>query len=104
MLSLQEKSEKDVCELLRVVFDRADWKKIARAHSKEDIFAHKIKAAGNQQSISTFLEKLCRTLGLQSVPLDPKLIQRLDADREAVLKAVRRETIYYMLLATEVRT
>jgi hypothetical protein len=99
---LKKESERDLKTLLRVVFDRADWKKIARAHSREDIFAHKIKAAGNQQTISTFLEKLCHTLGLQSVPLDPKVIQRLDADREAVLRAVRRETIYYMLLATEV--
>jgi hypothetical protein len=102
VLSLQEKSEKDLVVLLRVVFDKAEWKRIARAHSKYDIYAHKVKAAGNQGSISTFLEKLCHSLGLQSVPLDPKLIQRLDADREAVLKAVRRETIYYMLLATEV--
>jgi len=102
VLTLKEEVEKDLCLLLRVVHDRADWKKIARGHSGEDIYAHKIKAAGNQQTMSLFLEKLCHSLGLQSVPLDPQLIKRLDAQRDAVLKAVRDETIYYMLLAMEV--
>ena len=102
MLSLQSEIEKDLTFLIRVVYDSANWKKIAKAHSKYDIFAHKIKAASYQNSISTFLEKLCHSLGLQSIRVDPKLIQRLDADRDNVLRALRRETIYYMLLATEV--
>ena len=101
MLSLKEETENNLRTLLRTIHDSANWKKIARARSKYDIYAHKIKAASHQQTITTFMEKLCHSLGIQSIQIDTATIKQLEAEREAVLKAVRKETIYYMLLALE---
>lgn len=100
-MSLKEETENNVKKLLRTVYDNANWKKIARARSKYDIYAHKIKAASHQQTITTFVEKLCHSLGIQSIQIEITTIKQLEAEREAVLKAVRKETIYYMLLALE---
>ena len=101
-MGLSEECESDLKKLLRTVYDAADWKKIAgKQRSRYDVYAHKIKAAGHQQSINTFMEKLCHSLGLQSIQVDTALVRRLECERDAVLKAVRKETIYYMLLATE---
>jgi len=102
VLSLGEETTKNLCRLLKTVYDSADWEKIAgRKRSKFDVFAHKIKAAGHQQTISTFMEKLCHTLGLQSIIVPISIIQQLQTECEAVMHAVRKETIYYMLLAIE---
>ena len=101
-MTLQTETEESLKTLLRVIWDSADWRRIAGPkRSKYDVYAHKIKAAGHQQSVSTFMEKLCHSLGLQSVRVDTSLIRRLESDCQAVLKAVRKETIYYMLLAVE---
>jgi hypothetical protein len=100
-LSLKEQTETNLKRLLRLIHDNANWKKIARKTSKYDIYAHKIKAASHQQTISTFMEKLCHSLGIQSIQIETATIKQLEADRDAVLKAVRKETIYFMLLALE---
>lgn len=102
MLSfLKEQTETNLKTLLRLIHDNANWKKIAGKRSKYDIYAHKIKAASHQQTISTFMEKLCHSLGIQSIQIETATIKQLEADRDAVLKAVRKETIYFMLLALE---
>jgi len=98
---LKNETEENLKTLLRTVYERADWRKIAGKRNRYDIFAHKIKAASHQQSVSTFMEKLCHSLGIQSVKIDMAIIKQLEAEKEPVLKAVRRETIYYMLLALE---
>jgi hypothetical protein len=99
---LQTETEESLKTLLRIVWDSVNWKKITGGkRSKYDIYAHKIKAAGHQQSVSTFMEKLCHSLGLQSIRIDTAIIKRLEVDCKEVLKAIRKETIYYMLLAVE---
>lgn len=100
-MSLKSETEENLKKLLRTVHDNANWKKVAGKRSKYDIYAHKIKAAGHQQRISTFMEKLCHSLGIQSIRIDVGIIQQLESDRDAVLKAIRKETIYFMLLALE---
>lgn len=101
-MSLEKKTENNLLLLLKLVYDAADWKKIAgHKRSRFDIYAHKIKAASHQQSISTFMEKLCHSLGLQSIQIRTSVIRQLESDCEAVLSAVRKETIYYMLWAVE---
>lgn len=102
-MSLNEETEKDVATLLKLVYDAANWKRIGRNSKKEDVFSHKIKAASHQQTIPRFMEKLCYSLGVQSVQADIVLVKRLEAQREKVLGALRKETIYYMLLSLEVK-
>ena len=102
-MSLSEETEKDISTLLRLVHDRANWKRIGRNSDKNDVYSHKIKAASHQQSIPRFMEKLCYSLGVQSIQVDTALVKRLETEREKVLNALRKETIYYMLLALEVK-
>lgn len=69
-----------------------------------DVFSHKIKAAAHQPTIPRFVDRLAYSLGVQS-PTDTvtaELIRRLDAQRSEVLKALRKETIYYLLTSLEV--
>jgi len=99
---LDREVERAVHKLLRAVWLKADWKKIARQRSRYDVFAHKVKAAACQETVPKFLEKLCRSLSLQSVRVPPSLIRILDGCREEVLAALREETIFHVLMATEV--
>lgn len=102
-MSLAEEVERDLAMLLRLVYDRANWKRIGRNSDSLDVYSHKLKAASHQESIPRFLDKLCYSLGVQSVEVPTELIKRLDAQRNAVLKALRKETIFYMLTALEVK-
>jgi hypothetical protein len=102
-MSLNLEQEKDLTILLKMVYDRANWKRIGKNSYVLDVFSHKIKAASHQQSITTFMEKLCYSLGVQSIDVNPKLVTKLNRESNTVLKALRKETIYYMLLAMEVK-
>ncbi len=97
--------EKDLAVLLKSVADRANWCRIGRRSDWLDVFSHKIKAAAHQPSIPRFVDRLCYSLGVQS-PTDAvtaELIRRLDSQGTEVLKALRKETIYYMLTSLEVK-
>jgi hypothetical protein len=102
LLSLAKEVERDLATLLRLVYDKANWKRIGRNSDPMDVFSHKIKAASHQESLPRFLDKLCYSLGVQSVEVPVELVRRLDANRGVVLKALRKETIFYMLTALEV--
>jgi len=103
---LPGKTIASLVSLLAAVYEEADWKKIAGwKRSSLDIFQHKVKAASSQPTIPRFTEKLCHSLGLQSVAVDPAVITYLDMVRGQVLKTLRRESIYWVLLAEqEVKT
>ncbi|MEM4454444.1 MAG: hypothetical protein QXT28_07030 [Thermofilaceae archaeon] len=98
---MDEKLEEGIKTLLRAVWSRVDWRKIARGRNRYDVFAHRVKAAAYQRNVKRFLEKLCSSLSLQSVQIHPELLKALEERRDEVLKALRQETIYYIMLATE---
>jgi hypothetical protein len=102
-MSLNSEIEKDLTLLLKLVYDRANWKRIGRNSYQLDVFSHKIKAASHQSSMTTFMERLCYSLGVQSICIDPALVMKLNKESNVVLRALRKETIYYMLLAVEVK-
>lgn len=95
-MDLSEETEKDILTLLRLVYDRANWKRIGRNSDKYDVFSHKIKAASHQQNIKRFLNKLAYSLGVQSVQVPPDLIKRLETEQTKVLDALRKEQVYYV--------
>lgn len=103
--NLRKPFEKDLAVLLKSVADRANWSCIGRRSDWMDVFSHKIKAAAHQPSVPRFVDRLCYSLGVQS-PTDAvsaELIRRLDSQGADVLKALRKETIYYMLTSLEVK-
>lgn len=101
-MSLNSEQEKNLTSLLKMVYDRANWNRIGRNSYRLDVFSHKIKAASHQPTVTTFMEKLCYSLGVQSIDVNPNLVKKLNDESNVVLKALRKETIYYMLLALEV--
>jgi len=103
LLSLTKEVENDLAALLKTVYDKANWKRIGRNSDKLDVFSHKVKAASHQESIPRFLDKLCYSLGVQSVVVPVEVVRLLDTQRGAVLKALRKETIFYLLTALEVK-
>jgi len=102
-MSLNSEQEKNLSLLLKLVYDRANWKRIGRNSYALDVFSHKIKAASHQPTVTTFMEKLCYSLGVQSIDVNPDLVKKLNEESNVVLKALRKETIYYMLLSLEVK-
>lgn len=102
-MSLNSEQEKNLSLLLKLVYDRANWKRIGKNSYVLDVFSHKIKAASHQPTVTTFMEKLCYSLGVQSIDVNPNLVKKLNEESNTVLKALRKETIYYMLLALEVK-
>ncbi|MFA5572714.1 MAG: hypothetical protein WDA42_06370 [Candidatus Bathyarchaeia archaeon] len=101
--TLNEKTEHDIALLLKAVHERANWKTIGRNSYADDVFSHKIKAAAYESSIPRFLDKLCYSLGVQSAAVPVELIKRLDADAKLVLRALAKETVYYVCLVREVK-
>jgi len=87
--------------LLAAVYRRANWQRITGRGriSKYDVFAHRVKASAYQDTVPKFVDKLCHGLSLQSVDVDPTIITVLDLHRDEVLRALREETVYYILLA-----
>jgi hypothetical protein len=102
-MSLNSEQEKNLSLLLKMVYDRANWNRIGRNSYRLDVFSHKIKAASHQPTVTTFMEKLCYSLGVQSIDVNPELVKELNQESNSILKALRKETIYYMLLALEVK-
>lgn len=102
-MSLNSEQEKNLSLLLKLVYDRVNWKRIGKNSYVLDVFSHKIKAASHQPTVTTFMEKLCYSLGVQSIDVNPDLVKKLNDESNVVLKALRKETIYYMLLALEVK-
>lgn len=106
---LNEKDEpfrniyESITYLLSKVYIRADWHKIAKNINvrAEDVFQHKIKASGNMSDLRRFIDRLCNSLGLQSVEIITDVIDRLGKDEKKTLHIVRRESIYISRKAIE---
>lgn len=88
---------------LAKIYMRADWAKIARSKNiyRDDVFEHRVKAALSQPNIRRINDKLCEMLGLQSVAIPSAVLDELEISKGMLLRAMRREVIYFTLKATE---
>jgi uncharacterized protein YerC len=104
-MSLNPEQETDLKNLLITVHNQTDWKRISGyKNNKWDVFTHAIKAAGNQETIPKFLDRLCDNLSIQSIQVSTKLLQHLRGNQRLVLEAVRKETQFWVaLVANEVQ-
>jgi len=96
---LENKIEATLAEILGAVYSRVDWKKTARGRVPTDVFQHRLRCASCQSTVRRVLEKLCRGLGLQSVPVDPEKIDFLEENKDTVLEKLREESVYWTLRA-----
>lgn len=94
--------EEDMAELLGQVWRRVRWRRmVSRTRPATDIFQHRLKVAALRSTIREFVTKLCHGLNLQSVQVEPALINRLEEKSDEILSAVFRENVYWTLVAQE---
>lgn len=86
--------------VLAKTYMRVPWRRMGN-RSAYDIFQHRVKVAANMGNIKKFIEKLCHGLHLQSISVDPEIIDFLEEHREEVLEKVREETVYWVLRAAK---
>jgi len=88
---------------LAKIYMRADWAKIARSKNiyRDDVFEHRVKAALSQPNVRRINDKLCEMLGLQSVAIPSAVLDKLETSKRVLLRAMRREVIYFTIKATE---
>jgi len=88
---------------LAKVYMRTDWAKIARSRNvfRDDVFEHRVKAALSQPNMRRINDKLCEMLGLQSIAISSNVLDELERNKGTLLRAMRREVIYFTLKATE---
>ena len=89
-----------VANILALVYVRANWKRMGK-RSSYDVFQHRLKTSSSQQTVTKFIDKLCKGLSLQSISADPKDIEDLEKCREDVLQMLREESVYLTLLAAK---
>jgi len=95
-----EKIEKDLVELLAIIYNRVPWGKMNTRHNTHDIFNHRVRAASRRENLFQFVSKLCNYFGLQSLPADSiPVIERLRQNEEYVLNKVYDEHIPLCVMA-----
>jgi len=96
----EEEMRQDLAMLLLQVWHSINWDKISASRRMRiyDEFSSKILSASHTSDMKKFLESLCRKWGIRSLP-DPYIIEILNKyeDRD-MLKSLREETIYLVLL------
>lgn len=100
---ISEETKKNMVVMLKLLYDKVDWRVIARRQDKFAVFTRKIRASSNQESIPRFIDKMIYELSLESVAIPAQTIEQLDQNKDAVLEALQKEVNYYVALATDWR-
>ncbi len=64
--------------VLAKTYIRVPWRRVARGRSAYDVFQHRVKVTSYMPTVRQFIEKLCHRLWLQSISVDPEIIDRLE--------------------------
>ena len=102
-LQIEDKDEgmrQDLAMLLLSIWHSKDWDKVSASRRMKiyDEFSSKILSSAHTSDMRRFLENLCRKWGIRSLP-DPYILEILNKyeDRK-MLKSLREETTYLVLL------
>jgi len=100
--ALTQEQEQDLINLLKTIHKKCQiWDKFQYA---DDGFSENIKAAAQATtSIREFVNVLCDSLSISSLPLKSELIDQLDKHANLVLRSLRKETVYYVIKVSEAR-
>ena len=88
--------EDHIIYVLLKVYQRADWRRIARGRDPLDVFQHRVLAASYQPLFTKFLERLCLSLGIQSVRIESSVLDVLRSNERRALEMLRENSIYYV--------
>jgi len=83
--------------VLAKVYSRVNWRRIARGRDPLDVFQHRVLASAYTNAFSKFLERLCLSLGLQSIRIEAEVLETLNKHSDKVLDLIRHNSIYLVV-------
>ena len=90
-----------VVYVLVKVYGKVNWRRIVGRSGRDplDVFQHRVLAASYTDTFSRFLERLCLSLGIQSVRVEGEVLEALNRNSERVLDLIRHNSIYLVAKA-----
>lgn len=89
-------------DLLAVIYSKIKWVKVARSHNAWDIFQHRVRTAAVQSDVERFIERLCFSFGIQSLPPDyVVLVEFLKKHNDEVMEFLREKSIVACMIAIQ---
>ena len=88
-----------VTYILAKVYAKVNWRRVARGRDSLDVFQHRVLAASYTNTFSKFLERLCLSLGIQSIRVESDVLEMLNRRSSEVLDLVRHNSIYLVVKA-----
>ena len=97
---MSQEDENRIVEMLALVYNAVDWKKMRTSKNPHDIFNHRVRAASRRGTIFEAISKLANYFGLQSLPAGVIYIaQQLRPIEQEVLNKLYVEHIPMSMLA-----
>lgn len=87
--------------VLAKVYNKTDWRRVARGRDPLDVFQHRVLAAAYMPNFRQFLSKLCLGLGIQGLRIESHVLDVLDRNSQRVLDELRHATHFYVAKAYE---
>jgi len=92
--------EKQIIELLAIIYNTIDWKKMHTSKNPHDIFNHRVRAASRRATLYEAVSKLANYFGLQSLPVEAvDIMQQLRSSEREVLNKLYTEHVAISMLA-----
>lgn len=89
-----------IAYILAKVYSRVNWRRIVRGgRDPLDVFQHRVLFASYTNTFSNFLERLCRSLNVQSVRIECEVLDVLNRESGKVLDYIRQNSIYLVVKA-----
>lgn len=93
-MSVSEENEKDLVELMALIYGKIPWSKINTSKNAWDIWNHRVRAASTRGTIGEFASRLANHFSIQSLPVEcVPIIDRLTPCAQPILNLVYREHI-----------
>lgn len=97
---MSQEDENRIIEMLALIYNAVDWKKMKTAKNPHDIFNHRVRAASRRGTIFEAVSKLANYFGLQSLPTGViRIAQQLRPIEQEVLNKLYAEHIPMSMLA-----
>ncbi len=97
---MSQEDEDRIIEMLALIYNAVDWKKMKTAKNPHDIFNHRVRAASRRGTIFEAVSKLANYFGLQSLPTGAiRIAQQLRPIEQEVLNKLYAEHIPMSMLA-----
>ncbi len=97
---MSQEDEDRIIEMLALIYNAVDWKKMKTSKNPHDIFNHRVRAASRRGTIFEAVSKLANYFGLQSLPTGViRIAQQLRPIEQEVLNKLYAEHIPMSMLA-----